>query len=354
MRKENIFNRINQMSAEELSSLVCEALDESGIPYKIGVSNIKFPKLKQHQYFTKEKDIMAKHVNIGQLHTFLTPYSGKSIDTGKWVYGFYHCRNYVWYGKPICRHYILPYMAEDSIVIDPATLRVATGMSSCKDVGIFSGDVILDRDAQLQGVVLYNEQEGKFVLHTVTDEVFDFSECFSTDFEIVGNIFDNPEMNCAQKEHSILLGKYAYDLANNPYTREKYPDLYAAVSTQLRFVCHEKLPTYVVFLSGDAWMQYLRYTGDADTPFIPDPTDPDAFKVVAVDVEPNENFTGASLMHRYLVSTPGVSFKRGDYGEALLNIEGKWYTYHHWHTEVKDNKTVVTLYLQELPDCRLP
>lgn len=45
MKKEQIFERIQNMSPEELSQLVCEALDESSISYDTGISEITFVKL---------------------------------------------------------------------------------------------------------------------------------------------------------------------------------------------------------------------------------------------------------------------------------------------------------------------
>lgn len=46
MKKEELFERIENMSPEELSRLFCEALDESDIPYETGVSRIAFVKLE--------------------------------------------------------------------------------------------------------------------------------------------------------------------------------------------------------------------------------------------------------------------------------------------------------------------
>lgn len=194
-------------------------------------------------------------------------YAAKAEDTGLWVYGFYHYREYIWHEKTVYRHYILPWNAQDSILIDPATLCIFSGMYDCNDDKIYSGAVIIDRDAELQGVVRYLTGEGRFVLDTVTGEQYNFVECFSTDFEIIGNIFDNPKLDCSQVLHSVTIGADYWDILHNIQVQEKYPVLHLAVF-QNRKQFEPYRFEFALSLSQEAWMQYMRYTSDVSIGYL--------------------------------------------------------------------------------------
>lgn len=58
----------------------------------------------------------------------------------------------------------------------------------------------------------------------------------------------------------------------------------------------------------------------------------------------SENFTAASLMKRYADSTAGASFERGDFGEAILVVDGARYKYDHW----KIDGAYVTVFLKKV------
>lgn len=68
---------------------------------------------------------------------------------------------------------------------------------------------------------------------------------------------------------------------------------------------------------------------------------------IKIEVQPQENFSAASLMYRYATMTPGIRYANSYFGDARLYIDGKWYGYDHWSVTKEGPKTVVTLYLKE-------
>ena len=69
---------------------------------------------------------------------------------------------------------------------------------------------------------------------------------------------------------------------------------------------------------------------------------------IKVTVSRGENFTPASLMKRYADQTPSAEFRRSYFGNALLQIGGKVYIYHHWSVTAENGAEVVTLHCKEV------
>ena len=69
-------------------------------------------------------------------------------------------------------------------------------------------------------------------------------------------------------------------------------------------------------------------------------------KEIKIAVDPTENFTASSLMHRYANQTPGAKLRSTYWFETLLEIGGIPYRYHHWSVTAEKGAAVVTLYLQ--------
>lgn len=69
-------------------------------------------------------------------------------------------------------------------------------------------------------------------------------------------------------------------------------------------------------------------------------------KEIKITVDPAENFTASSLMHRYAKQTTGVKLRNTYWFETILEIESTAYRYHHWSVTAENGKTIVTLYLQ--------
>lgn len=69
---------------------------------------------------------------------------------------------------------------------------------------------------------------------------------------------------------------------------------------------------------------------------------------IKVTVSRGENFTPSGLMKRYADETPGAEFRRSYFGNALLQIGDKAYSYHHWSITAENGCDLVTLHLQEV------
>ena len=129
-------------------------------------------------------------------------FRGKRIDNGKWVYGHYFTSPLTdensgttpdmgWYflsGK--VRHCI----ERDHVVfvVNPETIGQHTGLKNKNGTDIYEGDVLLDRYDECQGEVKYSDDDGMYALYTVDNEFYDFADIDSTDFEVIGNIYENP------------------------------------------------------------------------------------------------------------------------------------------------------------------
>lgn len=139
-------------------------------------------------------------------------FRGKRMDNGEWVEGYY---------VPIGKyHYILtgrlelvPYLGFEHFLVNPDTVGRFTGLTDRNGVKIFEGDIIRWHDntelsvgGQIAEVCFgkYRDADSAF------DDVYAIGfylrtsggECvticwldeYQNDFDIIGNIYDNPEL----------------------------------------------------------------------------------------------------------------------------------------------------------------
>ena len=96
--------------------------------------------------------------------------------------------------------------------VDPDTVGQFTGMTDKNGVMIFEGDIVRQRDLtfglKFVGVVVYNSEIGCFRIHSENNGVtmrngFEVSDVYNDgkctvpvkyDYEVIGNIHDNPEL----------------------------------------------------------------------------------------------------------------------------------------------------------------
>ena len=118
-------------------------------------------------------------------------FRGKRTDNGEWVQG-YPCR-YGWIGKE--KDYIIPdyasalYTAE----IDPETVGQYTGLTDMNGRKIFEGDTVWNSYDEDYGKVEWDNDMAKFIITFPTFTV-DFANVYGEELEIVGNVYDNPEL----------------------------------------------------------------------------------------------------------------------------------------------------------------
>lgn len=141
-------------------------------------------------------------------------FRGKREDSGEWVYGYLNCHpspvQIGDYNNPWAIH-VPPVDPDDNGGVYwtyPSTIGQYTGLTDKNGVKIFEGDICdftvfdcLDNDTQYRSVVVYSGS--RFMLWKSVDNEyygadggFDLDEVVTQDdeFEIIGNIQDNPEL----------------------------------------------------------------------------------------------------------------------------------------------------------------
>ena len=122
-------------------------------------------------------------------------FRGKRVDNGDWVYGgpiFYDSGLVV-----MCKQYI----RNENVI--PETVGQYTGLTDKNDNMIFEGDIVKVKITQAEdkqtygdceykiGVIVYSED---FALFTCKNNFMNFINWAFNDYEVIGNIHDNPEL----------------------------------------------------------------------------------------------------------------------------------------------------------------
>ena len=118
-------------------------------------------------------------------------FRGKRTDNGEWVQG-YICR-YGWTGKE--KDYIIPDYASAlyTIEIGPETVGQYTGLTDKNGRKIFEGDIVWNSYNEDYGKVEWDNDTARFIITCSTFTV-NFNSVWSEELEIVGNVYDNPEL----------------------------------------------------------------------------------------------------------------------------------------------------------------
>lgn len=121
-------------------------------------------------------------------------HKAKRLDNGEWVIGFYtyiHEKHYIYTGQLM--HSGL-YDVAERFEVDPSTICQCTGSKDKNGKLIWENDIIQHRDSDEIRKAYIKYSAPFFVLHSTlgiysSDTLADFSK-----IEVVGNIFDNPEL----------------------------------------------------------------------------------------------------------------------------------------------------------------
>lgn len=125
-------------------------------------------------------------------------FKAKRLGNGEWVEGYYvYCRK---------RHYILPVLnkaigfderEDEWIEVNPNTLCQYTGLTDKNGKKIWENDIVEER---YRGVitmryhVLWDFKEASWMLETKSSARYGMYATNQRKFEVIGNIFDNPEL----------------------------------------------------------------------------------------------------------------------------------------------------------------
>lgn len=121
-------------------------------------------------------------------------FRGKRVDNGEWVEGFYVLDPQADEGKESQIYYTNEHPCGCALVpfaVIPETVGQYTGLTDKNGKKIFEGD-ILKFEGQI-GVLFYNEKFSKFMFQ-VKNSFACYQLDYTCDFEVVGNIHDNPEL----------------------------------------------------------------------------------------------------------------------------------------------------------------
>ena len=124
-------------------------------------------------------------------------FRGKRTDNGEWEYGDLWCNPY---GKRVVC--IVSPINEQGTTggneVEPETVGQYTGLKDKKGKKIFEGDIVKiplyeSFREQVIAVVAWDIKKAVFYLHGKRVKT-DFYHYFGNDCEIIGKIYDNPEM----------------------------------------------------------------------------------------------------------------------------------------------------------------
>lgn len=130
----------------------------------------------------------------------------KRIDNGDWLVGY--VVKYGYTGKE--KYYIVPSYASDlyAIEIDPSTICRSTGLKDKNDKLIWENDIISHKYAKNYSLFGYTEKRKNYVIKWDNTMVYcgfryhngrnifplKRGTISNGDDEVIGNIFDNPEL----------------------------------------------------------------------------------------------------------------------------------------------------------------
>lgn len=122
-------------------------------------------------------------------------FRGKSVDNGEWFEGYLSkSRNIS--EKPALLKLCIDCEEKGvmaSHIIVPETAGQFTGLTDKNGKKIFEGDII-EFDCDSLGVIEWDEDCAKFAIHYDENILTDFDSYYGFNCEVVGNIYDNPEL----------------------------------------------------------------------------------------------------------------------------------------------------------------
>ncbi len=114
-------------------------------------------------------------------------FKAKRIDNGEWVQGYLYG---IWE-----KRYILWGMTNDvpnMIEVDPSTICQCTGLKDKNDKLIWENDVVKINNSKVNTLITFRNFE---IICTIPNEKYYKHRLeYDTEYEVIGNIFDNPEL----------------------------------------------------------------------------------------------------------------------------------------------------------------
>lgn len=121
-------------------------------------------------------------------------FRGKRKKNGKWVEGYYQQRYDAFENIQHLIFWAKSYTVWEYSEIDPESVCQYTGLTDKDGRKIFEGD-ILKSDLGKIGKIAFNESHMAFmILECVENKYYHVEECSGNHMEVIGNVFDNPEL----------------------------------------------------------------------------------------------------------------------------------------------------------------
>lgn len=116
-------------------------------------------------------------------------FRGKDILTGEWLYG-----DLIQSANEEDVKFIVPFTETNTRGVIPETIGQFTGLCDKNGQGIFEGDIVRCKNyhGTVEGYIGYSKS-GVYFLYCISGYSDEYLfNC--TDIEIIGNVFDNPEL----------------------------------------------------------------------------------------------------------------------------------------------------------------
>lgn len=138
-------------------------------------------------------------------------FRGKRIANGEWVCGYYVLRKRPYFKDKganfehiICDNLVIDDSNDKQFVdtipitysVDPETIGQYTGLTDMNGRKIFEGDIVISDYIDYEderGVVQWDSDIAKFII-TYSTFTVDFDSVCGEELEIVGNVYDDPEL----------------------------------------------------------------------------------------------------------------------------------------------------------------
>lgn len=112
-------------------------------------------------------------------------FRGKQLNTGEWFFGNL-------FDKDKSGRTHISTISRGCLNIDPETVGQFTGMTDKKGKKLFEGDVYSMGEKNILYVVIFDKSQ--FIGKQVGNRSLAGLEYWKSDIEIVGNVYDNPEL----------------------------------------------------------------------------------------------------------------------------------------------------------------